>query len=145
MDSKPSAKSGESLSAAISQPARKPVAGKLSQLSPAEVRLTRTADYRRVYDNGTRRQFGWMAAFLLRTGKQPSRIGITVPRAFGNAVQRNRMKRRLRHAIAATLADLHAGWDIVLHPRPAGLKLDYEELQATLRRIFLYCDKRAAE
>jgi ribonuclease P protein component len=112
---------------------------------PQPARLLRTADYRRVYDEGSRRQFGWMAVFLLRTGNQQSRVGITVPRAFGKAVDRNRMKRRLRHAMAACMSELPAGWDMVLHPRAAGLKMEFEELTTTLRKVFSFCAKRGAE
>lgn len=132
-----SAKSGGALS---QSPAREN-----SRKFPPEARLLRTADYRRVYDEGARRQFGWMAVFLLRTGNQQGRVGITVPRAFGGAVQRNRMKRRLRHAIAACMADLPVGWDIVLHPRAAGLKLEFEEMQASLRKVFAFCARRAQQ
>lgn len=110
---------------------------------PPGARLLRTADYRRVYDEGSRRQFGWMAVFLLRTGSPQSRVGITVPRAFGNAVLRNRMKRRLRHAIAACLAQMPVGWDIVLHPRAAGLEMEFAEIQATLQKVFAFCARRA--
>jgi ribonuclease P protein component len=120
-------------------------APRVSVSFPQQARLLRTADYRRVYDEGSRRQFGWMAVFLLRTGNHQARVGITVPRAFGGAVERNRMKRRLRHAIAACMDQLPAGWDIVLHPRAAGLKLEFTEMQATLRKVFAFCARRVPE
>ena len=140
MDLKPSAKSGPPVSAVPLAP--RAGAG-VSRVFPPEAHLLRTPDYRRVYDEGTRRQFGWMAVFLLRTANQQSRLGITVPRHFGNAVKRNRMKRRMRHAIAACLSELPAGWDIVLHPRPAGLEMEFEAIQTTLRRVFALCAQRA--
>lgn len=139
MDLKPSAQSGPPTGLSPVPP-DKPAC---SRVFPPEAHLLRTADYRRVYDEGTRRQFGWLAVFLLRTGTGQSRLGITVPRHFGNAVKRNRMKRRLRHAIAECLRELPAGWDVVLHPRPAGLEMDYDELQTTLRKVFAFCAKRA--
>ena len=55
------------------------------------------------------------------------------------------MKRRLRHAIAACMDALPAGWDIVLHPRAAGLTIEFTEMQATLRKVFAFCARRAAE
>ena len=119
------------------------MASGVSVVFPAAAHLTRTADYRRVYDHGTRRQYGWLMAFILKTGSPVSRVGLTLPSRFGNAVKRNRMKRRLRHGIAACMNDLPAGWDIVLHPRTAGLTLDFDELITTLRRLFSYCAKTA--
>jgi ribonuclease P protein component len=140
MDSGASAKSAEQTAAA-------PLAGSLriARGYPREAKLLKTADYRRVYDNGSRRQFGWTAAFLLATGDQSSRVGITVPRHFGKAVDRNRIKRRLRSAIAECKSEMPVGWDIVLHPRQAGLKLEYGEVIATLRKIFAYCTKQGSK
>ena len=139
-DSKSSVKFGES----ESSPAVSSSGARVDGRFPREAQLRRTADYRRVYEGGTRRQFGWTAAFLLRTGNQGGRVGITVPRHFGKAVSRNRMKRRLRAAIGACMQELPGGWDIVLHPRAAGLELESGEMLATLKKIFAHCARQPA-
>ena len=46
-----------------------------------------------------------------------SRVGLTVPKALGNAVVRNRIKRRMREAVRHALPLLNAPVDLVLHPR----------------------------
>ena len=61
---------------------------------PKRVRLLRPADFRRVYEEGRRRNLDWLVAFCLGTGDHPSRIGFTLPAAFGPAVDRNRVRRR---------------------------------------------------
>jgi ribonuclease P protein component len=140
VDLKASAKTAETASTAGPNSAQR-----ITRKYPREAKLLRTSDYRRVYDQGSRRQFGWTAAFLLETGNHSSRIGITVPRHFGKAVDRNRVKRRLRGAIAECLREIPAGWDIVLHPRAAGLSLEYGELISTLRKIFAHCAKQSSK
>ena len=48
----------------------------------------------------------------------PPRLGLAVPRQVGNAVTRNRVKRRLREAWRARLSELQPGHDYVLVARP---------------------------
>jgi ribonuclease P protein component len=61
------------------------------------------------------------------------RLGITVTKKIGNAVVRNRMKRRLR-ALARTLLPEHglAGSDHVLIGRAGGVERDYAALGTEL-------------
>jgi ribonuclease P protein component len=72
-------------------------------------------------------------------GDATMRLGITVTKKIGNAVVRNRMKRRLR-ALARTVLpeDGRAGSDHVLIGRAAGIERDYatlgSELTAALRK-----------
>ena len=51
-------------------------------------------------------------------GRSGPRIGFVVSGALGNAVSRNRIKRRLRHLAAAQLADTPAGMDLVVRALP---------------------------
>ncbi|NNJ74462.1 MAG: ribonuclease P protein component [Anderseniella sp.] len=57
------------------------------------------------------------------------RIGFTVTRKLGNAVVRNRIKRRLREAVrVASGLDLRRGHDYVFIGRAATLAQDFQEL-----------------
>jgi len=63
------------------------------------------------------------------------RIGITVTKKIGNAVVRNRMKRRFRALARETLPELGiAGADHVLIGRAGGIERDYSSLAAELKR-----------
>lgn len=65
----------------------------------------------------------------------PARIGFSVTKRVGNAVIRNRIKRRLREAIRRALVDLPPGWDIVLVARSAAATADYATLNTTVREL----------
>ena len=61
-------------------------------------------------------------------------MGLTVPRAVGGAVERNRLKRRLREAFRLRRAGL-GDFDIVLNPRRAMLTASAEDLGKALDKV----------
>ncbi len=68
-------------------------------------------------------------------GDPTMRVGFTVTKKVGNAVVRNRMKRRFRALAREILPDQGiAGADHVLIGRAGGIERDYESLAAELKR-----------
>ena len=61
-------------------------------------------------------------------GLRPARIGFTVTRKIGNAVVRNRIRRRLRAAVKAVGGHLETATDYVLVGRRAALTLQFQRL-----------------
>ena len=106
---------------------------------PKSARLRRTTDYRKVYAEGRRRNLGLLLGFARAHGERASRIGITVSRALGGAVERNRLKRRVREVVRRHRAELGPGWDIVLQPRAAAKTAPFRELEETIRNFFVAC------
>jgi ribonuclease P protein component len=109
---------------------------------PKSVRLLRAVDFRRVYAEGRRRNLDGLVAFSLPTGRPSSRVGFTVPAAFGTAVERNRIKRCLREAIRRRWRELEPGWDLVLNPRRVALDWDSLRIEETIGRLFRACGRR---
>jgi len=111
---------------------------------PKSARILRTSDFRKAYNQGSRIAGPYFAAFCLRiprTEKEGPRLGFTVPRAFGKAVMRNRVKRRLREAIRVRLHEIPPEWDIVINPRRAALQAPVEELRREVDRLVTQCGK----
>ena len=61
-----------------------------------------------------------------------ARAGFVVSKAVGNAVVRNKVKRRLRHAAAAELPHWPAGTDVVVRATPKAAERDFDELHRDL-------------
>ncbi len=106
----------------------------------------RSADFRYVYDHGVRVSGPLFAAFCLaRKGSgtgDSSRLGLTVPRAIGGAVQRNRIKRRLREAFRFHRGEFTAAWDIVINPRRAAREAPFTEIEKALQKVIQRCNSR---
>jgi len=107
-----------------------------SQAFPKTFRLLRRSDYRRVYDEGQRRSVSLCTVFIRPNGLAHSRLGITVPARLGNAVLRNRLKRRVREVFRLLRADLPMGWDFLVNPRPAVATVSFQALEKELQRLF---------
>lgn len=69
----------------------------------------------------------------LRTDESLSRFGFTVSRAVGNAVTRNRVRRRLRAAVSSLF--ISPGWDIVFNSRVKIAQASYAQIQETMRLL----------
>ena len=61
-----------------------------------------------------------------------ARVGFVVPKAVGNAVVRNRTKRRLRALVAARVAELPPGLDLVVRANPAAATSTTAQLERCL-------------
>ncbi len=103
---------------------------------PHDRRLLRRADFDRVYQQGQRHFSGHMTMFYTRGEAGCPRVGFTVGRALGGAVERNRIRRRLREAVRLRLAQLAAPVDVVINPRKSALKADFAELLRDVGRAF---------
>lgn len=69
----------------------------------------------------------------LSTGANSSRFGFIVSHRVGNAVVRNRIKRRLREITRQT--PVQAGWDIILIARIPAATADYKNLENTVNKL----------
>ena len=104
-------------------------------MSPPE-RLKRRAEFLRVAAKGRRAPMpGLVLQALARGDEAPARIGFTVTRKVGNAVVRNRTRRRLKEAARLLLRDHPVlGVDLVVVGRDKTRARPFLALQEDLRR-----------
>ena len=122
------------------------------------MRLLKRVEFEAVYGAGQRRSSPQFSVFFRarselpneaawreprREGSSPlgyaasrtSRFGISVKKALGGAVVRNRIRRRLREIARLHREELPAGWDIVIHPKSSVAKAPFEALAADFLRL----------
>jgi ribonuclease P protein component len=96
-------------------------------------RLRTPAEFRRVREDAPR---GWphrlLVVYVAPNDVGYPRVGVTVSSRVGNAVTRNRVRRRLREALRARLDRLAGGHDLVVVARPASAEATWAELSSAL-------------
>jgi ribonuclease P protein component len=114
-----------------------------------EHKLLRHAEYDRVYKKGRRHFSPLMTFFYLESASADHpRVGITVGRALGGAVVRNRIKRRMREAVRAHLPSLCTSpapaVDIVINPKKVAQTAEFPALLQEVERGFAQVRKQMA-
>jgi ribonuclease P protein component len=104
--------------------------------APAPLRLKRRAEFLKVAAKGRKAAVpGLVLQALPRDDEAPARLGFTVTRKVGNAVVRNRTRRRLREAARLLLREQPvAGVDLVLIGREGTRSRPFRQLLADLSR-----------
>jgi ribonuclease P protein component len=123
------------------------------------MRLLKRVEYEAVYGAGQRRSGPQFSVFFrahaavpkeapgrelpregVSSAKTPaagraSRFGISVKKALGGAVVRNRIRRRIREILRRNRTEIPTGWDIVIHPRSTVAQAAFAPLEAELVRL----------
>ena len=102
--------------------------------APAPTRLKRRAEFLRVAGRGSKAPTPGLVLQALRRGDDaPARLGFTVTKKVGNAVVRNRMKRRMRELVRAAFpSGAKVGFDYVMIGRDGGIERDFTMLAMEL-------------
>ena len=110
---------------------------------PRTARLLKHSDFDRVYKQGRRHFSPHMTVFYLErpadaSGAAGTRVGFTVGRALGGAVERNRIKRRLREAVRLRRSAFSgvAAADVVINPKKSVLTLEFQVVLEEVGRAF---------
>jgi ribonuclease P protein component len=117
---------------------RAPANDQPDQRFPRCARLTAPSDFQRVFASRVRVSNDTLLLYARKNNLPRSRLGLSVSRKLGNAVVRNRWKRRLREAFRLARRQLPSGLDLVVIPRlsnPPALACLQQSLVALAARI----------
>jgi ribonuclease P protein component len=106
-------------------------------------RLVRTGDFDAVYRAGKRRSSSHFTVFFRPNELPQSRVGLSIKKALGNAVVRNRMRRRIREVVRGRWQEIPQGWDLVIHPKITVHRAEFSVLAADLLRLLLGVTKQS--
>lgn len=99
------------------------------------LRLRKNRDYNLVYKKGKKFYNRYFILIIKKKGKQNTRVGFSITKKYGNAVERNRMKRQLREIIRKQAHSLKKGIDMVVIPKKNTKELSFSQLNESLRAV----------
>jgi ribonuclease P protein component len=110
---------------------------------PKALRLRARREFVHVQEQGVKVAAGPLLGLALRSGRPATRVGLTVSSKVGNAVERVRIRRRLRELFRRRRGLLPGGLDVVLIARPAAKQAEtpalaqaFEAIAVKLRSLF---------
>jgi len=100
------------------------------------VSLKRNNDFKRLYYRGKTVKGQYFVSYFRPNNLGINRLGLTVGQKHGNAVRRNRIKRRMSEAYRLNELNFKKGYDIVLVARVKAQFADFSQLMSDLYDIF---------
>lgn len=100
--------------------------------------LKKNKEFKKVYDNGRSYATRNLVLYCLNYEKgKKNRYGLSVSKKIGNAVVRNKLKRRLREIIRNFENEKDfKGYDIIFIARKPVVKLDYQSLKKDVEKLY---------
>ncbi len=108
-------------------------------------RLSKPADFDRVYSDGQKIGSASLALFFGPSPSEKTRVGISVSKKMGNAVTRNRIKRLLREAFRLNKHRLKRGYDLLFVARRGVRDMRFREVEAEVLHLLRRGELLAAE
>lgn len=119
----------------ISTPAASNASKRRRFTLPKSARVIRRKDFRRIYSRGSRASGKDITVVALRRPIEGHRVGLSVSKANGCAVIRNKIKRIFREAFRLERPTLPGQYDVVLIPRVHPEKYHLDDVRHELRRL----------
>ena len=98
--------------------------------------LKRNYEFKRLYNRGRSAASKFAVVYYRKNGQAVNQLGITVSTKIGGAVQRNRVRRRLKEIYRLNEQAIHPGYDIVIVARHKSREAGWQELQTSVLTLF---------
>lgn len=98
--------------------------------------LKKNYEFKRLYNKGKNAASQYAVVYCRKNGRAENRLGITVSTKIGKAVQRNRIRRRLKEIYRLNEKNLAVGYDIVMVARMKAKFSSYHELEDSALSLF---------
>lgn len=99
-------------------------------------KLKKNYEFARVFRHGKRYVGKHLSIHFRKNGISENRYGFTTVKHFGNAVQRNRMRRLQKEALRYLAPSLILGYDIIIMGRQLDNTTNFHTIRAELETLF---------
>ncbi|MEW6107941.1 MAG: ribonuclease P protein component [Nitrospirota bacterium] len=98
--------------------------------------INKNGDFKKVFEQGSKFSSKYLVIYARPNRLTYSRLGLSVSKKIGNAVTRNRIKRRLREAIRKQLMDKPVRYDFVVVARRSSVEAEFSDLKNNIFKFF---------
>ncbi len=102
---------------------------------PRNDRLRASGDFKRLYKEGSHLSRKHFVVYYKPNDRAKSRLGFSISKRYGGAVERNLARRRLGEAYKNSPWPKDGSYDIVIVVRPSAAKLDYHNMEKELVQV----------
>ena len=95
--------------------------------------LRKSYEFKKVFNNSQAFVLPFIVIYILENNTDTARLGLCVSKKIGNAVTRNRIKRRIRAAVRS-LTHEYRGYDVVVVARKSIVSRPYSDILHALRK-----------
>ena len=107
-------------------------------------RVRLSSDFRRIRREGKSWAHRLVVLCVLDNDLEYSRFGFAVSKGVGNAVTRNRVRRRMREVVRLQRGSMEGGWDMVFIARPSIRRVTYAEIESAIEDLVARAGLRGA-
>lgn len=98
-------------------------------------RLRKNIEFKRVYNKGKNYWNRNLILYVRKNGLEETRLGITITKKIGNAVIRNKIRRRMKEIYRLNHERVKPSYDLIFIPKKNVVDLSYKELENSLIHI----------
>lgn len=99
------------------------------------ISLKKNYEFLNVYRHGKSYANKYLVMYILKSGSQRNRYGISVSKKVGNSVVRHRVIRLIRESIRLHESDFLIGYDIVIVARASAKGRNYQDIESALLHL----------
>ena len=97
--------------------------------------LKKNQDFQTVYRGGKSYANKYLVMYVMDSGREDTRIGISASKKVGNSVVRHRLKRQIRECYRIRCNEAARGYDLVIIAREKCRDRTYQEIEGALLKL----------
>lgn len=101
-----------------------------------ENRIRKNMEFKRAYRSGKCFWNRNLVLYVKRNGSKTTRLGLSVTKKLGNAVVRNKLRRRIKEITRQNLIKIKDGYDLVVIPKKNSPPLTFKQLESAVLHIY---------